>query len=142
MDAIYEIVLAIHIASAVGAFGLVLAAPLLAATARRAGPETLRAFHRLQADVGQRLVSWGSALVLAAGLYLTVDGPYDLGDPWIGSSFAILIVLAGLAGAWFAPRERRLAQDGGDDATLQAVRWVAAALVVVAVFLMVTKPGA
>jgi uncharacterized membrane protein len=134
----------------VGAFGLVLAGPVLSAAARRGGLPTAAALHRLQGGVVAQVVSWGGALVLAAGLYLTVDGPYDLGDPWVGATFAILIVLLGLSGAYFAPRERRLADlaeagGGGDyDGLARQVRtvgWVAAALVLVAVFLMVTKPG-
>lgn len=107
------------------------------------------AFHRLQGDVVQRLVSGAGGLVLVAGLYLIVDGPYGIGEPWVGSTLLVLIVLLGLSGGYLAPRERRLANlaAGGDDGyaplarQVRAVSWAAAVLVLVAVFLMTVKPG-
>jgi len=150
MSSVYELVLFVHIASAVAAFGVVLARPLLGGAAARAEPAGRAAFHRLQGGVVQQITTYAGGLVLVAGLYLTVDGPYDLGEPWVGATLLILIVLLGLSGGYFTPRERRLAelaQEGGGagyDGLARQVRivaWVAAALVLLAVFLMTVKPG-
>ena len=96
-------------------------------------------------------------VVLVAGLYLTFDGPYEPGDPWLGATLTILIVIFGLVGAVLTPAERRMlaiaqrgAQAGGglDDEYAAAARRYAACgglvslLVVVAIFLMTVKPGA
>ena len=91
------------------------------------------------------MVNPAGAVVLAAGLYLAVDGPYEFGDPWIGSTLLILIIVMGLVGAYLIPRTRRLAGGDGDGHTLMQVQravLVADLLVLVALFLMVTKPGA
>jgi uncharacterized membrane protein len=146
----YNVVLFVHIAAVVAAFGSYLVSPALVAAARRSGPAALAAVHRLQGTVLQRVAAWGGAVVLLAGLYLALDGPWDFGDPWIGATLLILVVLLGLSGGYFTPRERRLAElapVGGREyetlaAQVRAVGLVAALLVLVAIFLMVTKPGA
>ena len=87
------------------------------------------------------VVNPAGLVVLAAGLYLAFDGPYEFGDPWIGSTLLILIVVMGIVGAYLTPRARRLADA---TALLQFRRGllVTDILVLVAIFLMVTKPGA
>ena len=100
-------------------------------------------------------------MVLATGLYQVGEGGFSLGDPWISATFAIVIVLGGLIGGYFVPTDRRLgamaerelAAAGPGDATLSedyqrrartegALGALAGILIVVAIFLMVTKPGA
>ncbi len=153
---LYDVVLWIHVSAVVASFGLTLVYPLLMTSARQGGEKALPALHWLAGMWGARLVSVGGFVVLAAGLYLAVDGPYEFGDPWIGTTLLILIVLGGLAGGYFAPRERRLSElasrdlAGGALSTeyetlarrVLAFSWLAALLVLVALFLMVTKPGA
>jgi uncharacterized membrane protein len=152
----YDVVLWVHVTAVVASFGLTLVYPLLMTSARQGGERALPALHWLVGMWGARLVSAGGFAVLAAGLYLAVDGPYEFGDPWIGTSLLILIVLGGLAGGYFSPRERRLSElasrdlEGGGlsgeyEALAGRVRvlsYVAALLVLVALFLMVVKPGA
>lgn len=148
---IYDIVLVVHILAVATAFGLPLSYPLLMVAARRGGPGAIATLHHLQGTVGARIVTFGGTVVLLAGLYLALSGPYEFADPWIGATLAILVVILGLASAYQAPRERRLArlaQDGPQqeyDAILRQTMIAgtfAALLVVVAIFLMVTKPGA
>lgn len=138
----YDVVLFLHIIGVVAAFGIVFAYPLLLAATRGAGGEV----HAGLTRIWQRVVTPAGTLVLLAGVYLAADGPYDMGDPWIGISLLILVVLLGMAGSFFIPRERRLATGAGGDAAAvraQLVRGavVAQVLVLVAVFLMATKPG-
>jgi uncharacterized membrane protein len=90
-------------------------------------------------------------------MYLAFQDPWSLGDPWISATFAILFVLFGLMGAVLTPADRRLAElakrdatsEGGPSAEYEAARSKADAfgglallLVIVAIFLMVGKPGA
>ncbi|MGI9100750.1 MAG: DUF2269 family protein [Solirubrobacteraceae bacterium] len=112
--------------------------------------------HRFQVLLTRRLITPSMVVVLAAGLYLALDR-YSLGDPWISSTFTILIVLFGLVGAIVTPTERRCAelaerdrQSGGGPSEayesearkLAIFGGLASLLVVVAIFLMTAKPGA
>jgi uncharacterized membrane protein len=152
----YEVVLAIHILAVVAAFGVTFAWPVLLAQAQRTDVRDLAALHRFQALLSGRLVTPAMVVVLVAGVYLATDR-WSLGDPWISATFAILIVLFGLVGAVLTPTERRLAELADRDAAAGAGRspeysaaaqryalfgGLASLLVVVAVFVMVTKPGA
>jgi uncharacterized membrane protein len=152
----YDVVLTVHILAVVVAFGVVFAYPVIDAQVRRAGPADLAALHRLHVAVARRVVTPAMTVVLLAGLYLALDR-WSLGDPWISVTFAILFVLFGLNGAVLVPTDVRLAElaerdhaAGGTasaDYERQARRAalfgaLALALVVVAIFLMVAKPGA
>ena len=156
----YSFVLFVHIAAAIVAFGPAFAYPLLSALAGRSGPAQLAFFHRAQERVGRVLITPAAAVVLVAGIYLAVAGPYGFDEPFVGAGLLIIVAVLGLLGAFFAPQERRLAALADVDAArggsgpgspsedyvlaaarLLAVRMLAAFLILVAVFLMVTKPG-
>ena len=148
----YDVVLTVHILAVVVAFGVVFAYPVIDAQVRRASAGDLAALHRLHLALGRQLVTPAMTVVLLAGLYLALDR-WSLGDPWISATFAILFVLFGLQGAVLAPADVRLAEiaerDGAGSAEYEReVRKanmfgsLALLLVVVAIFLMVAKPGA
>jgi hypothetical protein len=128
----YSFVVFLHVAAVVVAFGGLYALPLLLGAG---GADAARVLTLL------RVVNPAGVVVLAAGLYLALDGPYEFGDPWIGTTLLILIVVMGIVGAYLVPRARRLPDAA---ALLQLRRGLLAAdvLVLVAIFLMVTKPGA
>ena len=134
----YSFVVFVHVAAVVIAFGGLFALPLLLGRGQRG--------RRPPADALRRGRRPGRPVVLAAGLYLALDGPYEFGDPWIGTTLLILIVVMGIVGAYLIPRARRLA--AGDDDAARAARsssaasWSPTLLVLLAIFLMVTKPGA
>jgi uncharacterized membrane protein len=152
----YDVVLTLHILAVVIAFGVVFAYPVIDAQVRRAGPADLAALHRLHVVVARRVVTPAMTVVLLAGLYLAFDR-WSLGDPWISATFAILFVLFGLNGAVLVPSDLRLAElaardhAAGGPASEEYERearkaslfgGLALLLVVVAIFLMVAKPGA
>jgi hypothetical protein len=125
----------------VAAFGLWFAYPLLV-------PRGDAAAHRAQARVARVVVTPAGTLALLAGIYLASDRSY-WDKSWVGIPLLILIVLMGITGGYFIPRQLRLAElaDAGAGADYDAlarqvarVAMVAAALVLVAVFLMVVKP--
>jgi hypothetical protein len=137
----YDIVVAIHVMAVVAAFGLWFAYPLLV-------PRGDAAAHRAQARVARVVVTPAGTLALLAGIYLASDRSY-WDKSWVGIPLLILIVLMGITGGYFIPRQLRLAElaDAGAGADYDAlarqvarVALVAAALVLVAVFLMVVKP--
>jgi uncharacterized membrane protein len=100
-------------------------------------------------------------VVLATGFYQVSEGNWELGDFWISATLVIVIVIGGLLGAYFIPADRRLgpmverelaaAGDGEIELSPEyrrqsmmegVVGTAVGVLLVVAIFLMVTKPGA
>jgi uncharacterized membrane protein len=145
----YSSVTAIHVMAVVLAFGWFAVHPLLLSAVSRATEAGAAAVHRTNAAVGPRLVSSIGAVALLAGIYLAIDGPWEGSEPWIAASLVILLVLLALGGI-SGPRERRLAElaEAGRgpayEAQLRTQRALSSAgllLLLVAVFLMVTKPG-
>jgi uncharacterized membrane protein len=151
----YTVVLFVHIVAVVVGLGVVFTYPLLDAFARRGRGTDLVALHRFQSFLTQRLIQPALLVILLAGIYLATDR-WSLGDGWISATFAIVIVLGGLAGAVFGPTEKKLAalaerdlasgkrSDEYEREAIKLARFGAlgSLLVLVALFLMVTKPGA
>lgn len=155
----YDFVVAVHVIGVVVAFGITFAYPVLLRWVKAQHPHAMPALHAAQDVLGKRVITPAMVVVLVAGVYLASD--LDLWDrPWVGAPMAILIVLFGLGGAFFAPNERKLAELAQRDvaassgpsvsfsaeyetlyARVFAVGMAAAGLVAIAVFLMVTKPG-
>jgi hypothetical protein len=108
----YDIVVFIHITAVVTAFGVTFVYPLIVPLTQRSAPDKLPWLHNLQGEIGTKIISPSAALVLLAGLYLALsgDGPFELKDWWVGFGLLAILVLLGLGGAFFAPRERRLAE--------------------------------
>ncbi len=102
----YEVVLALHIAAVVVAFGVTFAYPIIFAIIGRQDPRALGALHRAELAVSQRLIMPGLAVVILAGIYLASKL-----EVW--SSFYVqwglgaAIVLGGLGGMFFAPTARQ-----------------------------------
>lgn len=147
----YDVVLAVHVAAIVLAFGVTFAYPILFPFLGRNHPQALGPMHDAQERIGKFLITPGAVLALITGIYLASDR--DLfGEVWVQVPMGILIVLLGLGGAYFAPQERRAAElarsaPGSPEylAIAQQIAKVgalAAVLVLVAIFFMVAKPGA
>lgn len=155
----YEFVLIAHIVAAIVAFGIVFAYPVLQATLLRSSPASMPSLHRAQRRIGQVVITPAAIVVLLAGLYMASDR-WELSQGWISTGIVIIVVLLGLGGAFFSPREERLAQlaerdieasQGGEitfsreyerlNRQVAIVGAVTSVLVIVAVWAMVTKPG-
>ncbi len=156
----YNVVLFLHITSAIVAFGVTFAYPLFVRVAHRSDPAMLAYLHRAQGYVGSRLITGGATVVLITGIIMAATSDaYDFSDPFVSAGLVIVIVLLGLGGAFFAPQERKLAElaerdvaaAGGGRVTLSRdyhaafQRWtmgsaLAVTLVLIAVLLMVIKP--
>ncbi len=104
----YSVVLVVHILAVVIGFGVTFAYPVMYAVGVRTEPRSMPGLHRIQDHVGKRVISPGMVVVLAAGIYLTSKLEV-WSDFYVQWGFGAIIVLGGLGGAFFSPRERRLA---------------------------------
>jgi hypothetical protein len=156
----YDVVVAVHVAAIVIAFGVTFAYPLIDTQVRRLSPRSLPVWHQIVATINAKFTTPAMAVALFAGIYAAQDRDL-MGKSWVGIPFAILIVLFGLVGAFFTPQSRKLADlaakdvaasPGTGDVTFSAeyeaaykrvaaVGTGAGILILVAIFLMVTKPG-
>jgi uncharacterized membrane protein len=157
----YNISLFLHISAVVVGFGATYAEAIMFPVAMKVDKRHLPYVHRLGMAINQWLATPGLVVILLTGMYQVQESDgrdWSLGDAWISSSFLILIVLGGLIGAYFVPTDRKLAEMAERDLAsgagemsaeyqagakrIGAVGGLAGVLVLVAIFLMVTKPGA
>jgi uncharacterized membrane protein len=156
----YELSLFLHITAVVVGLGPTFAEAIAFPVAMKLDARHLPYVHRLQLAVNQWLVTPALVVVIATGFYQTSDADWDFGDFWLSGSFAIVIALGGLIGAYFIPADRKLgtmiqreiaaAPSGDFEPSAEYVRGariegivgaIAGVLIVAAVYLMVTKPG-
>src|SRR4051812_2763533 len=158
----YNVSVFIHIAAVVVGFGATYALSLTFPIAMRVDPRHLPYVHELAGAVSRFMATPALVVVILTGFYQVSKGDWDFGDFWIVGTLVIAIVLGGLGGAYFSPSDRRLgamvtreleAFPPGTEVKLSdeyqrgarmqgMVGALAGFLVLLAVFLMVTKPGA
>ena len=160
----YNVSLFLHISAVMIGFGSTFAESVMFPVAIKAGVRNLPYVHKLQLAINQWLATPAMVVILATGFYQVSEGNWDLGSFWISATLAIVIVLGGLIGAYFIPADRKLGpmveaeiSAAGDRelkladlsseyqraARLEGiVGALAGLLLVVAVYFMVTKPGA
>jgi len=158
----YTISIWIHISAVVVGFGATFAEALMFPVAMSVDKRHLPYVHKLSIAINQRLATPALVLILITGIYQTSDGDWDFGSFWIGATFLIVIVLGGLLGAYFIPTDRKLhklverdiasSPEGGEIVLsdeyqagarrIGAIGALAGVLIIAAIFLMVTKPGA
>jgi uncharacterized membrane protein len=145
----------LHVTAVVVGLGATFAEAITFPVAMKLDQRHLPYVHQLGVAINRRLTTPAFVVILVTGLYQVSKGDWSFGSFWISATFAILIVLGGLTGAYFIPTDRRLgamaarelaaAGEVSDDYRRQArtegiIGAVAGLLIVVAVFLMVTKP--
>ncbi len=157
----YTVVLFLHIASAVIAFGATFAFPIIDVTIRRVDLRALPVWNEAQNQIGYKLITPGAIVVLITGIYMATDRWSDFGGLWFSLAGVIVIVLLGLGHGFFAPTARKMrdqaktdladgaAERGQMSAAYEALARRTAAvgifaslLVLLALLLMVWKPGA
>jgi uncharacterized membrane protein len=156
----YELSLFVHITAVVVGFGATFAEAITFPVAMKVGKRHLPYVHRLQIAINTYFVQPALVLVLATGVYQASDADYDLGALWLSGAFVIVFALGALVGAYFIPADRKLAAmverelaaagDGNPQLSEEYMRGarntgiaggVAGLLVILAIYLMVTKPG-
>jgi len=157
----YELSLFLHITAVVVGFGATFAEAIMFPVAMRLDPRHLPYVHALQLAINRYLATPALLIVLITGLYQVSEGNWELGSFWISATFAIVIIIGGLLGAYFVPADRRLGamvtrelEAAGDGPvtlsdeyqrgarTEGVIGTVTGLLIVIAIFLMVTKLGA
>lgn len=157
---LYEFSVFIHVTAVVIGFGATFAEAIMFPVAMRLDARHLPYVHQLQLAINRYLATPALVIVLITGLYQVSEGNWSFGDLWISGTFAILIVIGGLLGGYFVPADRRLGAmvtreleaAGGGPVTLSAeyrrgarnegiAGTVVGVLLVIAIFLMVVKPG-
>ncbi len=156
----YEISLFLHITAVVVGFGATFAESIAFPVAMKLDARHLPYVHRLQLSINRWFATPALVVVLATGIYQAADADFDFGSFWISASMGIVIVLGGLIGGYFIPADRRLGPmverelqaAGSGEVVLSAeylrgarnegiVGAVSGVLIVIAIYLMVTKPG-
>jgi uncharacterized membrane protein len=154
---LYDLSVWVHVSAVVVGFGATFAEALAFPVAMKVGVKHLPYVHHLQLAINERLAGPALGIIILTGIYQTIDADWGFDSFWISATFLIAIVLGGMIGAYFVPTDRRLAAQAqreidetgnvSDDYQRKArtegiVGAVAGLLVIAAVFLMVTKPGA
>src|SRR3954452_5236012 len=145
----YDVVKWIHIMAVVIAFGAAFTYPVWFRFVMNAPTDQRAFFHRTQAFIGQWVISPGLLVIVVAGIYMASDR--DLwSEVWVTVPFVIAIILGGLGGMYFGPKEKRLAElaaSGGATehtqvfAKVRNATYVPLALVTIAAYMMRTKFG-
>lgn len=158
---VYELFLWLHIVAVIVGLGATFAMVAMSPVAMSMDPVHLPYVHRVQVAINKYMASPGLLVILATGVFMVLDGNWDFGSFWISAALLVVIVIGAMQGAYFIPADRRLEQmaaadikaSGGGPVTLSEeylakskasgiAGSIAGLLVVVVVYLMVTKPGA
>jgi hypothetical protein len=156
----YELSLFVHVTAVMVGFGATFAEAVLFPVAMKMSPRNLPYVHRLQLTINQFFAVPALVIVIATGLYQMAEGNWEYGDFWVSGTLTIVVVIGVLLLAYFIPADRRLlpmvekeVADAGsgevklsDDYQRSArnegiAGTITGVLLVVAVFLMTTKPG-
>jgi uncharacterized membrane protein len=156
----YEFSIFLHITAVMVGFGATFAEAIMFPVAMKVGARHLPYVHRLGLAINQWLATPALVIVLATGIYQVSEGNWEFSQFWISATLVIVLVIGVILGGYFIPADRRLAPmaerdiaasgDGevvlSDEYQRQArmegiVGTVTGILLVVAVYLMVTKPG-
>jgi hypothetical protein len=154
----YDVVVFLHVTGVVVAFGATFAYPFFQLVVERVSPRSVPAMWRATHTCSHYLVIPGSLLILAAGLYMTIDR-WDFGYLFITVGLTAIAVLIALGIAFFDRHEARaielserdVAAAGSGEVTLSDEYWevskrvervgmLASLVILVAVFFMVVKP--
>jgi uncharacterized membrane protein len=150
---LYELLLFVHIMAAIVWVGGSAAIQILSVRVMKAGDAGRRA--ALAADIellGTRVFTPASGILLLFGIFLVINGKWGWGEPWIGGGMAIWLVSTVIGIAFFGPEMARVQKlseaEGAESASVTArverlllVSRVDLGLLILAVFLMTTKPG-
>ena len=152
----YDVVVAIHVMCIVIAFGVTFVYPAIVPWLTRTHPRSMPTVHEVQVRIGRFVITPFATLALLTGIYLAQDR--DLfKETWVTIPFVILIVLLGLGGAFFTPREKQLAvlarrdidaggalseEYHGKARAVGMVGALSSLLILFAIFCMVAKPFA
>lgn len=152
-----QVVVAIHVAFVVAAFGALITYPVTVIAAERLDRRSVPLLHRVRKILGRSLVNPGMLVVVIAGVYLAFD-LHEWGQFFVQWGVGAVLVIGALEGSYVIRQSGHLAdlaQRDVDAAAGGEVRWsdeyvsartradqvnaLMAAIVIVTVFLMVVQ---
>jgi uncharacterized membrane protein len=155
----YDVVKWLHITAVVLAFGPTFAFGIYIAVTQAKHPRSIPAVLDAQTAVVRTMVTGGMILILLTGIYLVADGPFELGEVFVGAGILVLLVLFGLSHGFFVPNDRRTKElaerdieasgaadpEFSDEYTTLSNRsarvgMLAGILVVLTIYMMTAKP--
>jgi uncharacterized membrane protein len=159
----YDFSVFLHVTAVVVGFGATFAESVMFPVAMKMSSRHLPYVHRMQLTINQFFALPALVVVLATGLYQMEEGGWDYGDLWVSSTLTIVVVIGLINVFFFIPTDRKLlpmieaaiADAGGRDLQLSElpdeyqrkgrlegiVGSLMGILLVVAIYMMVTKPG-
>jgi hypothetical protein len=156
----YDFSVFLHVTAVVVGFGATFAESITFPVAMMMDKRHLPYVHRLQRAINQWLAGPALLVILATGFFQVSDHDLDLGEFWLSGALTIVIVIAALQGGYFIPEDRKLqemaerdiAASGAGEIVLSEeyqrrgrregiVGGLTGLLIVIAIYLMVTKPG-
>jgi hypothetical protein len=154
----YDVVVFVHVTAVVVAFGATFAYPFFQTVVEQASPRSVPPMFRAMHTTSRYLVIPGALIVLAAGIYLTIDR-WDFGHLFVTVGLASIAVVIILAATFFDRHEARaielsdrdVAAAGTGEVELSEEYWdvskriarvgmLASLLILLTVFFMVVKP--
>ena len=155
----YDVVVWLHVTAVVLAFGPTFGYAFFQTIAERTDPRAIPAVMRAMTLIDRFMVTPGVLVLVAAGIYLTVDGPWEFGDFFVAWGILAALVLLGMGHGFFVPTERKLAalaerdvaKAGGGEPALSdeylalskrsgQMGAVAGLLVILTIYVMAAKP--
>jgi uncharacterized membrane protein len=147
---VYDASVAIHVVAAIIGFGATFSYPVIQLVAERRGLLAVATGLETILTISRRVAVPAAVVVGLTGIYQLIDGPYSLGDLWLGAGFVLYLAVMVVAVAYLAPayaRARAAAERGSQTEYAEAIRGtrivgpvLAAAIVAIAV-LMEVKPS-
>jgi uncharacterized membrane protein len=156
----FDVSVFLHISAVVIGFGATFAEAIALPVAMKLDPRHLPYVYALQLAINRWFAGPAMLVILVTGFYQVSEGNFSFGDFWISATFAIVIVIGAINGAYFIPTDRKLmamvtaeiAAAGAGPVTLSEdfqrrsrtegiVGTITGILVLLAIFFMVTKPG-
>jgi hypothetical protein len=157
----YTLIVFVHIAAAIIAFGATFAYPMIDAVIHRVDLRALPVWSEARVQIGLKLITPGAIVLLVSGIYIAADRWKDAGSAWFTAAGVIVVVLLGLGHGVLAPTARKMRDQATADlaggaaergtmspeyealARRETLFGISASLLVlVALLLMVWKPGA
>jgi hypothetical protein len=117
-----QVVLAVHIAAVLVAFGVVFARPLMVILSERIDRRAMPWLHRIEQALGRWLVNPGLTLVLAAGVVLAAD-EHKWHSFFVQWGLGVVVVLGALEGSFLIPQSGKLAELAERDLATGEAAW-------------------
>ncbi len=148
----YELLLFVHVLAAAAWVGAVFFVVLVFELAlRSADRDWLLKLTEYDDRLAPILYIPAVLLVLTAGIGLVLDGPWNFGDGWVLAGLGLLVSVFVLGVGFIVPAGRRVkaaVKEGGVESAefharlqvFRALSWLDLGLLVVAMFVMTTKP--